>query len=161
MLSKTCPGFVPGGPTPGQESYCNTFQHKICSPAHAPWRACNSHFKILVLEIACRKHFEAVATLMLDFWHENMSLKMEGKESILRWLPTSDNLLSGSHWHTLSPQRWVSPAKPEHRILGLFVTLCSPTKQPNNPSWPFFTVKYPTVRVNSVSSRSKGELWII
>jgi len=40
-----------------------------------------------------------------------MSLKKEGQESVLRWLPASDSLLLASHWRTLSLQRWVLPHK--------------------------------------------------
>lgn len=51
---------------------------------------------MLLIKTAQRKHFEAVTTPMLDFLHENMSLKMQGRESVLQWLPASDHLLYSS-----------------------------------------------------------------
>lgn len=48
---------------------------------------------MLLIKTAYRKYFEAVTTPMLYFLCENISLKIEGKESVLLWLPASDSLL--------------------------------------------------------------------
>lgn len=69
---------------------------------------------MLFIKTAYRKYFEAATTPMLDFLHENTSLQIEGKESLLQWLPASDSLLSGSDWRTPRHSRDGSPQQSQN-----------------------------------------------
>lgn len=108
---------------------------------------------MLLIKTAYRKYFEAVTTPTLYFLCENMSLKIEEKESVLLWLPASDGLL-----YLVTTETGLPPTKPEYQVLELFITLCSHTKQHKawQPQLAICSVKYTIIRVNSTSAGSKG-----